>query len=133
MNPGDGSAFGNGAGHGTLKLGTKVPIVTGSYGATSSRPDLSGVQTQFTYLDLGLNIDAHLRQVSQGLLLTSKLEDSGVLPSTDPNFPQDPAIRQTVLENTALLTPGKPVILGSLDIPGSTHHFDIEVVLEPVR
>jgi hypothetical protein len=40
---------------------------------------------------------------------------------------------QATLQSTALLTAGKPVMLGSLDVPGSTRHLDIEVVLEPVR
>jgi hypothetical protein len=45
----------------------------------------------------------------------------------------DPVIRQATLQSTALLTLGKPVMLGSLDVPGSTRHLDIEVVLEVVR
>ena len=46
---------------------------------------------------------------------------------------QDPVIHQTVLEGTSSLTPGKPLILGSLDIPGSTKHQEVEVVFELLR
>jgi hypothetical protein len=46
--------------------------------------------------------------------------------------PQDPIVRQTALEGTSFLTPGKPVILGSLDIPGSTRHLDVDVMMEPL-
>jgi len=42
----------------------------------------------------------------------------------------DPVVRQTTLSTTALLNPGKPVMLGALDIPGSTRHLEVEVVLE---
>ncbi len=42
----------------TLKIGSKIPIATGSYNAGVSTGVASiGVQTQFTYLDVGVNID----------------------------------------------------------------------------
>ncbi|MEO8737178.1 MAG: hypothetical protein ABI380_11635, partial [Edaphobacter sp.] len=46
---------------------------------------------------------------------------------------QDPIIRQTVLASTSFLTSDKPLVLGSLDIPGSTRRLDVEVVMEPVK
>jgi hypothetical protein len=47
--------------------------------------------------------------------------------------PQDPVVRQTVLEVTSALAPGKPLLLGALDFPGSTRHQEIEIVAELVR
>src|SRR5580658_10936544 len=38
---------------GSVKMGEKVPVVTGSYSEAKS-----DVQTQFTYLDVGINISA---------------------------------------------------------------------------
>lgn len=35
---------------------------------------------------------------------------------------QDPVVRQTVLEATSDLKPGKTLLLGSLDIPGTSRH-----------
>jgi len=46
---------------------------------------------------------------------------------------QDPIVRQTVMESTSFLTQGKPLMLGSVDIPGSTRHLDVEVVMELVK
>jgi hypothetical protein len=63
----------------------------------------------------------------------SKVEQSGVSEEQSTVGRNDPVIRQAVLQNTALLTLGKPTLLGSLDVPGSTRHLDIEVVLETVR
>ncbi len=40
-------------------------------------------------------------------------------------------IRQSVLEGTSFLTTGKPLVLGSFDIPGSTRHTEVTVVMEP--
>jgi hypothetical protein len=42
-------------------------------------------------------------------------------------------IRQTKLEGMSTLAPGKPMVLGSLDIPGTTRHEEIEVVSDLVR
>jgi hypothetical protein len=44
----------------------------------------------------------------------------------------DPATRQTFLEGIATLVQGKPQLLGSLDIPGTTRHEEVEVVSELV-
>ena len=43
----------------TLKIGSRIPIATGSYsaGAATGITAGIGVQTQFTYLDVGVNID----------------------------------------------------------------------------
>jgi len=38
-----------------------------------------------------------------------------------------------VIEGTSFLTLNKPLILGSVDILGSTRHIDIEVVMEQVQ
>jgi hypothetical protein len=111
---------------GTLKLGEKVPVATGSY-VTGSKSD----QTQFTYLDVGLNVDATVIEDPNGIELHSKVEQSSLAPS-QPNFPQDPIVRQMVLDNTTQLHVGTPVTLGSLDIPDTTRHTEVEVEIEVV-
>jgi Bacterial type II/III secretion system short domain len=112
----------------TLKEGSKVPIETGSFAANSS-----GTQTQMTYLDVGMNFDATLDEFANGVRLRSKVEQLSVAePMTGVNF-RDPVIRQSVLEGTSFLVLSKPLILGSMDVPGSTRHLDIEVVMELVR
>ncbi len=110
-----------------LKLGSKVPIVTGS-----SKPD-NQAQSQVQYQDVGLNISVRLKEFSTGMEVNSKVEQSSVSEEQSTVGRNDPVIRQAVLQNTALLTLGKPVMMGSLDVPGSTRHLDIEVVLEAVR
>jgi hypothetical protein len=113
--------------HGTVKMGEKVPVITGSYGPNPQ----AGVQTQFTYLDVGINIDAMLAEDANGLELTSKVEQSSVAPApVKLDEVNEPVIRQMVLSNTSLLVPGKPVTLGSLDLPDTTRHIDIEVTAE---
>jgi len=112
---------------GRIKLGSKIPIATGS-----SKPE-NQTLTQFQYQDVGLNISARIREIAAGVWLDSNVEQSSVSEEQSSVGIKDPVIRQAKLENTAQLTPGKPVMLGSLDVPGSTRHLDVEVVLEVVR
>jgi hypothetical protein len=118
------------SGDSILKVGSRVPIATGQYNAGSTAVLAN---TQFQYMDVGLNFSARLREFPTGVEITSKVEQSSVSEEQSTLGRNDPVIRQAVLQNTALLTPGKPVMLGSLDVPGSTRHLDIEVVLEVVR
>jgi type II secretory pathway component GspD/PulD (secretin) len=110
-----------------LKQGSRVPIVTGSYSGGSS-----AVQTQMTYIDVGLNFDVTLDEFANGVRLRSKVEQSSIAEEKSGVGAQDPIVRQTVMEGTSFLTPGKPLVLGSLDIPGSTRRLDVEVVMEQV-
>jgi hypothetical protein len=113
-----------------VKLGSRVPIATGSFNVGGSA---TPANTQFQYLDVGLNIAARVREFSAGVEVYSKLEQSSVAEEKSTIGSNDPVIRQATVQNTAMLTPGKPVMLGSLDVPGSTRHLDIEVVLEIVK
>jgi type II secretory pathway component GspD/PulD (secretin) len=105
-----------------MKQGSRVPVVTGS--------DKGDSQVQ--YVDVGLNFDATLDQYANGARLSTKVEQTSVAEEKSGVPSQDPVIRQTVLANTSLLQPGKPVVLGSLDIPGSTRHLDVDVLMEPI-
>lgn len=114
----------------TLKQGSKIPVITGTYQS-------GGTQTQFQYLDIGMNFDVSLSDSPGGLLLKAKVEDSSVGTSseygtTSGPLAQEPIVHQTALEGTSIVTIGKPLTLGSVDVAGSTRHVDIEVVAEPV-
>jgi type II secretory pathway component GspD/PulD (secretin) len=111
-----------------LKQGNRVPVVTGAIKDGNSTPN-----THVQYLDVGLNIEASLDGYSDGLRLRTKVEQSNVADEKSGIGAQDPMIRQTTLEGVSTLLQGKPLILGSIDIPGSTRRQEIEVVSEPVQ
>jgi type II secretory pathway component GspD/PulD (secretin) len=111
-----------------LKQGSKVPIATGSFSATGN----TGAQTQITYIDVGMNFDVTLDELANGAMLRSKVEQLSTAEQTSGVGLQDPIIRQSHLEGTSFLTLGKPLVLGSIDIPGSTRHLDVEVVMEQI-
>jgi type II secretory pathway component GspD/PulD (secretin) len=106
-----------------LKQGNRVPIVTGSYGTDSAK---QGDQVQ--YVDVGLSIEASL----DGERLLTKVEQTSLAEERAGVSARDPMIQQTVLEGQSNLTPGKAVVLGSFDVPGSTRHEEVEVVSELV-
>lgn len=112
----------------TLKMGSRVPVVTGSTGTDTKSPE-----TNVQYIDVGLNIDATLEGRADDLGLRTKVEQSGVADEKPTASAQDPIIRQTTLESSAALTQDKPLLLGSLDMPGTTHLQEVEVVAELVR
>jgi type II secretory pathway component GspD/PulD (secretin) len=110
-----------------LKQGTKIPVVTGTFSAADSKTGV-GVQTQDTYLDVGMNIDVTVNELAHGAVLKSKIEQSSVDPATAAN--QDPIVRQSVISGVSTVMLDKPQQLGSLDIPNTTHKLDIEVLVE---
>jgi hypothetical protein len=113
----------------SLKLGNKVPIATGSYSGGNG----PAVQTQFTFIDIGMNFDATLTEMGENVMLKSSVDDSSVAPQqSDIGGVKEPIVRQASLKGESVLAPGKPVMLGSVDIPGSTSHLDIEVVMQPL-
>lgn len=111
-----------------LKQGTKVPIVTGSW-----EKGASGQESQVQYEDIGLTIEASLEGYADGVRLHTKVNQSSVSDERPANSVTDPVIRQTVLEATSDLQSGRPIVLGSLALPGSAGRQEVEVVSEPVR
>jgi hypothetical protein len=109
-----------------LKQGNRVPLVTGSVSTSG------GTQTQVQYLDIGLNIDASIDESADGVKLNTQVEQSSIAEEKSGLGTQDPIVRQAKLEGTSILTEGKPLILGSMDIPNTSRHLDIEVVMERV-
>ena len=112
-------------GKATLKQGSRVPIVTGAY-------DVAGTttpNTQVQYQDVGLSIEATL----DGESLHTKVEQTSVAEEKSVVGSQDPILRQTVLDGTSELMEGKSMVLGALDIPGSTRHEEIAVGWELVK
>lgn len=109
-----------------LKQGNRVPLVTGSVSTSG------GAQTQVQYLDIGLNIDASVEESSDGVKLNTAFEQSSIAEEKSGLGTQDPIVRQAKLEGTSILTAGKPLILGSIDIPNSAKRLDVEVVMERV-
>jgi hypothetical protein len=107
-----------------LKQGSRVPVGTNTSSAGSN---------DVTYLDLGQEIQASLDGYLDGVRLRTKVVQSSIAEEKSSIGTQDPIIRQTTLEGTSTLVQGKTLVLGTLDVPGSTRQQEVEVVSEFVR
>jgi len=110
-----------------IKQGSRMPIVTGVSDAGASN-----MKTEVQYLDIGLNIKASLDGSPDHLGLRTTVEESSIEEQKSGAEPQDAVIRQTTLSGTSTLTQGKPVVLGSIDLPGGERQMEIEVTSEPI-
>jgi general secretion pathway protein D len=105
-------------GKATLKIGDRVPIATGSF---SSVGGVSGggisplVNTQFQYLDVGVNIDITPHILSGGEVnLKMVLEVSTVTGSTDIGGISQPTIGQRHIEHETRLGDGEMSLVGGI-------------------
>jgi type II secretory pathway component GspD/PulD (secretin) len=120
--------------HTTMKEGNKIPIATGTYanGVAATSPS-SEIQTQFTYLDVGMNFDTTIAVSGNSVRLKSKVEDSSLDQPVTIAGVTEPVVRQSVLDGTSVLTLDKPFMLGTIDIPNTARHMDIAVLIEPIK
>ena len=105
---------------GNLKEGKRIPMVSGATGESGAQ------NSQVQYIDVGVSIDASI----EGQGLKTKLELTGVADEKSSAGVSDPVIQQTMLEGMSSVTGGKAVVLGSIDVPGTTRHEEIEVTTE---
>jgi general secretion pathway protein D len=101
----------------TLKIGSRIPVATGSYsaGAATGVTAGIGVQTQFSYIDVGVNIDMkptiHLdREIS--LVLT--VENSTQSGSVTIEGVTEPIIGTRSDKTTIQLHDGEPCLLAGI-------------------
>jgi general secretion pathway protein D len=102
---------------GTLKIGSRIPIATGSYsaGAATGITAGIGVQTQFQYIDVGVNIDltpiVHLdREVS----LKEKIEVTSETSQVTISSVTEPVLSQRTSEGNIQLKDGEPCLLAGI-------------------
>jgi len=108
----------------TLKQGQRVPLVTGmEQGAANTQ------NAQVQYIDVGINIEASL----DGGRLRTKVEQSSLAEERSGLGAQDPIVHQVTLEGFAQFPSAKPVVLGSLDLPGTARHEEVSVSAELIQ
>ncbi len=99
----------------TLKIGSKIPIATGSYSSTLTSTAGLGVQTQFTYLDIGVNIDmTPTVHYDREITLKMHIEVSSHTSDVTISNVTEPVISQRVVEHTIQLQEGEPSILAGI-------------------
>jgi hypothetical protein len=100
---------------GTFKVGNRIPMATGS----------SAGNTNFTYVDVGVNLDCFIAEQDGRVDLRSDLDlSTAVMPEKNPT--PNPTISQIRLNIETTLTPGKPSVVASFDDPVTSRKFEME-------
>ena len=100
----------------TMKIGQRIPIATGSYqtGATTAITS-SLVNTQFTYIDVGVNIEmTPTVHYDHDVTLKLHLEDSSEAGSVTISGVTEPIIANKTSEQTIRLREGEATILAGI-------------------
>jgi general secretion pathway protein D len=110
----------------TMKIGSRIPIATGSYQTGASTAITSSlVNTQFQYIDVGVQIEmTPTVHFNHDVTLKLKIEDSSESGSVTISGVTEPIIAQKTSEQTIRLKEGEATILAGIlnkqDIVSST-------------
>ncbi len=98
----------------TLKIGQRIPIATGSY-TTATSSSTSAVQTQFQYIDVGVNVDmTPTIHENRDVTLKLAVEVSSDVNTETIDGVAEPVIGQEKSEQTIRLKDGEVSILAGL-------------------
>lgn len=102
----------------TLKIGSRIPIATGSFSngvGSSALGGIGAVQTQFQYIDVGVNIDMKPTiHYDRDVTLKLKIEISSESGSTTISGVTEPIISQRTVDQVIRLKEGEVNLLGGL-------------------
>jgi hypothetical protein len=105
------------SGGGSIRSGDKVPVVT-----------KSGAQAEFTYIDVGVNIDCAALQETQGkLTLNVKADISSAQPEST-----RPIVRSTRWSSNVVLPLKKSTVLFYSDDTSSRRRLQLELTAAPI-
>ncbi len=113
----------------TLKIGTRVPVATGSYRNSTTE---ALVNTQFQYLDVGTSIDCEVNEQGEDLSLDVRSDFSN-LSSAEEQHSAQPIIRQIKINGRTITSPGKSVVIGAVDDPTSNRQYQVEAVVTKLK
>jgi hypothetical protein len=111
---------------GQLRVGSRLPVATGTFQGGNDR-----VNTQFQYIDIGLNLDSRVQEREDTLSFDWRMELSSV--ASEPGAAGQPVIRQVKNNGQTILATGKPVIMATVDDLSSTHKFVFEVTATKLK
>jgi len=118
----------NGEHKGALRMGSRTPAVSGSFTPVNAN---SLVTTQYTYLDVGINIECTVKELDMRVQLHSALDLSSVDKDPAPanSTAHNPTIKQTKLELDTTLQLGKPTVLASIADPATGRQLQVTVTV----
>ena len=119
-----------------MRTGSRVPVATGSFQPGPGGNGISPlVNTQWQYIDVGVNIDSRAKEEGDalGLEVTADMSSIAAGEGASPNMVNNPVIRQVRGSAAVTVALGKPTIVFAADDPASGHRFELEVVAARVK
>ena len=119
----------NGEHKSSLKVGRRTPVVSASFEPVNAN---SLINTQYTYLDVGMSIECSLLELDTRVELHTTVVLGGLAekdtataagPARNPNT--NPAINETSLEVSATQQVGKPTLLASITDPATNRILQV--------
>ena len=115
------------SGHGSFKVGNRIPVVTSTYqpGTGGNTPALN---VQYGYVDVGVNIECHVRPVAGKVSIHGAIELSSVIAATGQAAANqvNPTVAQTRVEVDASLELGKPTMIVTIDDPATGRQLGVQ-------
>ena len=110
----------------TFRVGNRVPVTTGASSGGAS------VNTQFTYIDVGLNIECTVNERGARFAIHSDLDISTAVMPEKTSAVQNPTISSIRPNIDTSVLPGKPTVVASFDDPVTARKFDIDVAVSKI-
>jgi type II secretory pathway component GspD/PulD (secretin) len=103
-----------------LRVGNRVPYRVG--------------ENSYQYQDVGINIDCHVAEQENSLLLHIKVESMSVTAHEAlGGESRNPVFGQLAFEEDSEIPMGKPTLIGALDDVDSNRRYEVEVTATKVR
>jgi hypothetical protein len=103
---------------GVFKVGNRIPMATGT----------GSGNTQFTYVDVGVNIDCVMEEREGKVAMHADLDLSTAV-TQEKNPTGNPTISQIRVNIDTTLVPGKPMVVASFDDPVTSRKFEVETMV----
>lgn len=114
----------------SIRTGSRIPVPTG---ASSSAANEVLVNTQFQYVDVGVNIDArNARDMGRQLSIDLVADVSSVAPTADARIHQ-PVIRQNKWQAIVLIPIGKSTVVFTSDSLDSKGSMQVVATVTPLQ
>jgi hypothetical protein len=115
---------------GSIRTGSRIPIATGAF---ASGGEKGQVETQFQYIDVGVNFDIRrIEDVRHELGIDLAAEISSVAEASDARLHQ-PVIRQNRWQTQVLIPISKATVLFSSDSLDSKGSLQVTVTATPIQ
>jgi hypothetical protein len=112
------------SGAGSIRVGNDTPVQNIP---TQDKP------TGLSYKNIGTQLDCELNEIDNSPVVNIAASIGDILPS-EANEPKTlPVFRNITFRSAALLTPGKPTIVSSIDDPNSKRRFQLEVTATKLK